>query len=85
MVVPGPGGLGAQGGGDGVDGVLVVQLGVQAAQGGSGYDRGDAPAAAPLAGAPAAQGDSHGGPVPAGEVAQPLVGEDVALVLEVYQ
>ena len=83
-MVLGSGDLRAQGGG-GIDGVLVVQLGVQAAEGGAGIDQGLSLAAVVPEGAPAAQSDPDGGPVPAGQVAESRVPEHMALVLGVDQ
>ena len=55
---------------------MVVGLGRHGAQGGSGVDVRVIDAGF---GAPAVQDLPHGGPVPAGQVRQPLVGKDVAL------
>ena len=85
LVVPGFGGLGGEPGGAGGDGVLMVLLRRQGAQGGSSVDQRPAPAATAPSGAPAAQGHSYCQAVPACQVAQAVIGEDVASPLFVRQ
>jgi hypothetical protein len=62
-VVPGTGGLGADLGGDGRNGVLVALLGRHGAQGGSRDDRGVSRLRHRLRAAPPVQSHPDGGPI----------------------
>ena len=77
-VIPGTGGLGSEGGGEADEGVVVLHLGGDSAEGAPGVALCFAVAGSPSPGAPAAQDHPHGGPVPTGQVCQPVVGEEVA-------
>ena len=81
-VVPAAGAFGGEIGGQGEQGGVVVGLGCHRAQGGSGVN-----VLIVFAGfgAPAVQDLPHGGPVPAGQVLQPLVGEHVQRPVGAHQ
>ena len=72
VVVRGAGHLGGQGGGEVGYAGVVAHLGGQGPQGGSGVDLGVGNG---RLGGPAVEREAHGGPVPAGQAGQPLVGE----------
>ena len=66
--------LGGQGGGEVDDAGVVTQLGGEGPYGGPGVDVG---VQIQRLSAPSVEGQSHRGPVPAGQVSQTLVGEHV--------